>query len=327
MKKTIILNKERDVTLSPYLVTEDKKVTFLICPGGAYRSCDESEGKPVAKALNDLGYNVFILRYSVGKHFKWPYPLNDFDCAMEYLLSHADELHVDNAHIVAMGFSAGGHVVATAASIAKHRPFAAVLCYGLTAKETLAHCAPDTPDAADLVNLNTCPCFFATGRNDWIVPVFNTTRLLEAFQLNYVDYEAHIYGYAMHGFSVGKAAGATGKLFCSRIDNWVGDCLSWLDELLSGRYMSVKECAEYNDKYADCFSTRNSCKLLFDSIDATKIIKHKFPIQYGLYVLAKKEVGEFMNTVTLRNLYELTKVSESVLTKMDVALSTLIIKR
>lgn len=328
--KTIILNKERDVTLTPYLVTKEKKPTFLIAPGGAYKNCDESEGTPVAKAFNDLGYNAFIFRYSVGKHCKWPYPLEDFDQAMEHLISHADTYGVDTAHIIAAGFSAGGHVVSVAASLAKNKPFASILCYGLTAKETLEFCPPDAPDASDVVNINTRPCFLASSRNDWIVPVFNTTRLMEAFQHNFIDYEAHIYGYALHGFSIGKGGGAVdvaGHLFCSRVGDWVKDSLAWIDELISGRYISIRECAEYNDKYADVLSTMNSCQLISENKAALKTIKRKFPAQYLLYTAAKGKIGDFMDTVSLRNLFQLMRVSETTIDKMNKALSIYPIER
>lgn len=319
--KPVILNKSRDVTLSPYIVTDEIRPTFLIAPGGAYRNCEESEGKPVARAFNELGYNAFILRYSVGKHYKWPYPLDDFETAMQFINDHADGYHADPDHIIAAGFSAGGHLVSAAASAAKTKPFAAVLCYGLTAEDTLQFCAPDAPDTSGLVSFDTRPCFIASSRNDWIVPVHNTTRLIEAFNEYYVDYEAHIYGYALHGFSVGASAGAQGPLFCSRVGNWVGDCLEWIDELISGRYRSVRECAQYKDRFSEVLSTANSCRVIFSDTGAAKIIKRRFPVEYLMYQATKAKVGDFMDTVSLRNLFELMKVSDKTISKMDEALS------
>ncbi len=320
-QKRVILNKNRDVTLTPYLVTTDKKITFLIAPGGAYVTCDESESAPVAELFNHLGYNAFILRYSVGRNYQWPYPLEDFDQAMEYLISHSEELHVDTEHIAAVGFSAGGHVVAVAASLAKHKPFAAIICYGLTARETLQFCAPDAPDASEVVNADTRPCFLASSRNDWIVPIFNTTRLIEAFERHYIDYEAHIYGYALHGFSVGEKAGAKGPLFCSRVGNWVKDGLEWLDELASGRYISIRQCAQYNDTHARYFSTMNSCRLISENEEVMQLLRRKFPAEYLIYTEARKQIGAFLDTVSLRNVLQFAKVSDHTIQKIDEALS------
>ncbi len=182
----IVLNAARGVELIPYLVTEKKRLSFLIAPGGGYTNCDPKESAPVAKAFNRRGYNCYILKYSVGEHRQWPHPLEDFDAAMDYLTSHSEELFVDSEHIVGIGFSAGGHVIAAAASCAKQKPFAAVLCYALIDRETLSYCNPGAPDAAELVNDDTCPCFLASSRNDGIVPISNTTKLIEAFQQHFV---------------------------------------------------------------------------------------------------------------------------------------------
>lgn len=325
--KRVCLSDERDVTLSAYTISEAHKPTILICPGGGYTDCEESEALPVVRALNRMGYNAFILRYSIGTQRIWPFPLEDFDMAMDHLWAHADEYGIDPQYIVAVGFSAGGHVVSAAASAAKRRPFAAILCYGLTASETLQYCAPDSPDCSTLVNKDTCPIFFASSRNDWIVPIFNTTRMIDALQENWIDYEAHIYGYALHGFSIGAEAGATGPLFCSRVGNWLKDSMEWVDELVSGRYRSIRESAAYQDEHSVVLSTKNSCKMLNAHKDALKKLKTRFPMEYLLYLGAQKKIGAFMDTVSLRNLFDLCKVNEKTIQKMDDCLSAIPIER
>lgn len=318
--KTVVLCKERDVTLTPWLA-EKQKPCFLILPGGAYRNCAESEGVPVAKILNEKGYSAFILRYSVGKHYRWPLPLEDFEAAMNCLQAHSEDWYIDPNCIVTIGFSAGGHLAAVAASAASPRPYAAVICYGAISRETLDYCAPDAPDAASLVNDTTRPCFLASSRNDWIVPIENTTNLMTALQRYDIDYEAHVYGYALHGFSVGEPAGATGPLFCSRVGNWVQDCLQWLEELTSGRYNSIRQRAQYQDAHNTCLSVANSCALLERYPEAMAMIKRKFPVQYLLYTTARQKIGDFMDTVSLKNLYQLLKVSDKTLERMDQALA------
>ncbi len=325
--KTIVLNKDRDVTLTPYLVTNKIRPAVLRCPGGGYTECSGSEGKPVAQAFNDRGYNAFILRYSVGQHRSWPNPLQDFDSAMEYLAAHSDQLCIDPGKIVVAGFSAGGHVAACAASTAQRRPFAAILCYGLTARETLDYCNENAPDASSLVNDTTCPCFLASSRNDWIVPSFNTHRFIAALEQCDIDYEAHIYGYALHGFSVGEATGATGPLFCGRVGNWVNDCIQWVEELADGRYLSIREKASYNDAHAAVLSTMNSCKVFAANEQAVKLLKWKFPAQYLIYTVACQRFGPFMDTVSLRQLFQLMKVSPKTIAEMDEALAAFKIKR
>ena len=177
-KKTVVLNSMRDVTLSLWPASEDsKKPCFLICPGGAYRNCDESEGAPIAKAYNKRGYTAFILRYSVGKDSGWPNPLEDFEAAMEYLTAHQEELHICAARVIAVGLSAGGHLVTAAASSAKNRPYAVISCYGLAIRKTLAYCLPDAPDTSELVTTirqTDIHCFLRSTFYAEVFPVYLT---------------------------------------------------------------------------------------------------------------------------------------------------------
>ncbi|MFV0362638.1 MAG: hypothetical protein ACK5LL_06055 [Suipraeoptans sp.] len=70
----IILNEERNVSLTAYLQAVggefrniEKRPAILILPGGGYRMCSDREADPVAMAYLKAGYQVFILRYSVGE--------------------------------------------------------------------------------------------------------------------------------------------------------------------------------------------------------------------------------------------------------------------
>ena len=318
-EKTIILNKERNVVLTCFLVGQNKPAV-LICPGGGYNECSVSEGKPVAEKFNSLGFNAFVLCYSVGKNYKWPYPLEDFENAMAYIKANGKQFSVDTEHIVAAGFSAGGHLVSYAASKAENKPYAAIILYGAAKAQTINYTAPDAPDAVEAVNLYTCPCFLAASRNDWIVPVNNTLDFIEALNKNYIDYELHIYGYSMHGFSIGKEVGATPPLFCSRVGDWVEESVSWIDDLISGRYISIRESSEYNDKYSKTLSSKNSCKIIFENSQAKNLFKKKFLPQYLLYEATKKKVGSFVDGVSLKNVLSFLKVKDETFKKIDEAL-------
>lgn len=316
----IMLNQEREVTLTPYIVSQKQCPTILIAPGGGYLNHSEWECEPVAKAYNAYGYNAFVLKYSTGAHYQLPYPLMDFDQAMEYLKDHAEELCVDVDHIIAAGFSAGGHLVSVAVSQAKHKPFAAVICYGLTLGNTVKS-APDAPDANAMVNPNTCPCFLAASRTDWIVPVKNITTFVEALNQNFVDYELHIYGYAPHGFAVGDAAGEAGT--CARVGNWVKDSAEWIQGLISGQYVSIHESAAYNDTYGTIPSTGNSCKQLFSDADMLDLICREFPEQYSVYQTAKTGLSAILDVddISLRSLLRFFGTVSDTLNQMDHVLA------
>ena len=321
-EKTVILNKERNVVLTCFLVGQ-KKPAVLICPGGGYNECSVSEGKPVAEKFNSLGFNAFVLCYSLGKNYKWPYPLEDFENAMAYIKVNGKRFSVDTEHIVAAGFSAGGHLVSYAASKAENKPYAAIILYGAAKAQTINYTAPDAPDAVEAVNLYTCPCFLAASRNDWIVPVNNTLEYIEALNKNYIDYELHIYGYSMHGFSIGEEVGAKPPLFCSRVGDWVEESVSWINDLISGRYNSIRESSEYNDKYSKTLSSKNSCKIIFENPQAKKLFKKKFLPQYLLYEATKKKVGSFVDGVSLKNVLSFLKVKDETFKKIDEALKSI----
>ena len=321
-EEMVFLNKERKVMLTSFIIGDNKPV-ILICPGGGYTECSVNEGKPVAEKFNSLGFNAFVLCYSVGKNYKWPYPLEDFENAMEYIKKNGSALNIDTKHIIAAGFSAGGHLVSLAASVAKNKPYAAIILYGATKAETINYTAAQAEDAVNAVNMNTCPCFLAASRNDWIVPVNNTLDFIEALNKNYIDYELHIYGYSMHGFSIGKEVGATPPLFCSRVGDWVEESVSWIDDLISGRYISIRECAEYNDKYSEKLSSQNSCKVIFDNVDAQKIMRRKFLPQYLIYEAAKKKIGPFVDGVSLKSVLSFLKIKDETISKIDSSLGAL----
>lgn len=133
MKTEVIklIEGREDVTLttyilqnSPELVPGRKRPAVIVCPGGAYFSCSDREGEPVALAFATMGYQAFVLRYSVygGNPFemdmsnlpekencKYPASMRDIARAMLCIREHADEWFVDVNQIGICGFSAGAH--------------------------------------------------------------------------------------------------------------------------------------------------------------------------------------------------------------------------
>ena len=132
----IVLNGKRNVTLTAYTQPVEgefnhisKRPAVLILPGGGYSMCSDREADPVAFPYLEAGYQAFILRYSVGEDSVWPNPLDDYEQAMALIEERADEWKVLTDKIVVIGFSAGGHLAASAATMSQHRPYAAILGY------------------------------------------------------------------------------------------------------------------------------------------------------------------------------------------------------
>ncbi|MBR0037214.1 MAG: alpha/beta hydrolase [Bacteroidales bacterium] len=104
------------------------KTAVVVCPGGSYSWLDkQTEGHEVAAWLQSQGISAFVLYYRVQGGFsfasgyrfvvrghQYPDAQQDLKQAILWLRENADSLGIDPHRIGAMGFSAGGHLVASA---------------------------------------------------------------------------------------------------------------------------------------------------------------------------------------------------------------------
>lgn len=235
---TLTLNEERQVTLTAILQgvggeyhrLTKRRPAVLVIPGGAYDYCSERESEPVALAFAKAGYQAFVLRYSTGAFKGWPNPMEDYEQAMALIRSKADEWNLWPDKLAVIGFSAGGHLAACGATLAEHRPDAAVLIYPVTTRETADMCGPGMPAPAEHVSAKTPPCFLAATRTDMTVPVLDTLRFEEELVKFGIEFESHIYGYGNHGFATGDQY-MNDTPVCARTANWIPDCIGWLEDL------------------------------------------------------------------------------------------------
>ena len=87
----------------------------VVCPGGGYSMLAlDHEGDEVARWFNGFGVTALVLHYRRSP-YRHPVPKHDVDRAMRWTRHHATELGVNVSRIGVLGFSAGGHVAATAA--------------------------------------------------------------------------------------------------------------------------------------------------------------------------------------------------------------------
>lgn len=238
-KQVLVLNEERNVTLTAYLLevggefrTIEKRPLVLVLPGGGYQFCSDREADPVAFPYLKAGYHAAVLRYSVQSHCTWPNPLEDYEQAMELIKEKAEEWKVYPEKTVVIGFSAGGHLAAAAATMAKNRPAAAILGYAVTGADVKG-CSPTAPDTISQVDELTPPCFLFHTRNDNVVPVMNSLRFMEALTEHDITFESHIYSYGPHGFSTCDTSVQGPSTHISRrVPDWVPDSIGWLREVL-----------------------------------------------------------------------------------------------
>ena len=211
----------------------DKAVgtAVVICPGGAYtRLAIEHEGSLVAARLNAAGVTAFVLHYRL-LEYGHPAPLRDVLRAIRLVRSRAGEFGVKPDRIGVMGFSAGGHLAASAATLfdesdgktgagldaTSARPDFAVLVYPvITMKNPYVHAgsrhsllgANPTPEMVERMSLEsrvrkeTPPTLMFCTEDDKTVPVENTLMFYTALRHAGVDAELHLWPHGVHGFGM-----------------------------------------------------------------------------------------------------------------------------
>ena len=228
--------------------------TVVICPGGAYRFRSERERDPVALHFLSMSYNVFILDYSVQQDASSLNPLIEASEAIIKIREHAVPWMCDPHGIAIVGFSAGGHVAASLATLHDHprlqavfdtkgglnRPDAAVLCYPvISTKEGIAH--QESADwvsgkreedrllfsLEDQVTDTTPPCFIWHTVNDPSVPVENSMHFASALKAKDIPFALHLFTEGDHGLSMSNHEVRKPNSACQA---WVGLCSTWLND-------------------------------------------------------------------------------------------------
>lgn len=223
-------------TLTAYCADNSKEIdsgrkrpAVVICPGGGYRFTSDREAEPVALRFLSLGFQAFVLRYSVAPE-RYPAALLQLSAAVALVREQADRFHVDAGRIAVCGFSAGGHLACSlgvfwdepflpqALGIARgaNRPNALVLAYPVITAGRYAHAdsfdcllGADPPrelrDRMSLenqVNDKTPPTFLWHTFNDALVPVENSLLFANALRKHGIPFELHVYADGPHGLSL-----------------------------------------------------------------------------------------------------------------------------
>ncbi len=329
----LVLNEERNVTLECYIQSVGghfsyvkKRPAIVILPGGGYHYCSDRESDSVASAYMHFGFQAFVLRYSVAEHRTWPNPLDDYDQAMELIRSRADEWNIYPDKIAVIGFSAGGHLAAAAATMSKNRPNAAILAYPAAGAD-IKNCNMTAPDTTKYVDRNTCPCFVFATRTDELVSVDNTIDFIAALSKANIAFESHIYAYGPHGVSVCNSSVQNPTVpVCSRVAHWVRDSVEWLKDVLGDfgdGEMTQPRCSRYFT--ANCEPTLSAgCTLgyLLEKPEALALLKplvQKYTVAMG-FDGPSKELMDSVQRVTLRAVMEFARIPKEVIDGLDAQL-------
>lgn len=227
----------------------------VILPGGAYMHLSGNlEGREIADWFAARGFRAFVLSYRLSSNgYILPIPLLDARRAVQTVRARAADYHVSPNRIVMIGFSAGGHLAALAATQfipgdpesedpverVSSRPDYLVLGYpwiGAISSDTshLSYCkilnlmdrcealrAAYSPDL--FVTKETPPTFWFHAADDHTVPVEQGLRFYEALIKAGVPAEAHVYGHGGHGFGLGKGD--------AELEQWPAQMEAWMRSL------------------------------------------------------------------------------------------------
>jgi acetyl esterase/lipase len=199
----------------------------LVIHGGGWNSGDRDELPELNSYLANRGISVATISYRLAPQWIWPAPKEDAAAAVDYLKSHAKDLHIDPNRWAVFGRSAGGQIAEDLAYsikdpslkglIALYAPADMNFAYQFGKEDDILHSlsllrgylggnpterAPAYSDASpiDLVQPNDVPTLLMHGEKDPLVWHRQSERLLSRLQSAGVPATLISLPWATHGF-------------------------------------------------------------------------------------------------------------------------------
>ena len=206
----------------------------IVLGGNALGTSGElSEGYSAAAELHQLGYTVFVLRYSIEENRADNAPLEDLTRAVRLVTEHADEFGVQTEDYALVGFSSGAQIAGVFANrnygyehYGVQKPGVLLMAYpivDLSAAKLACHISCDPADYGwkyywmnlkDAVEDGYPPVYFWRGDNDRSVsPAWMPGQhddFAKALEAHGVPYQKIYYKNAPHGIGTGRGTDAEG---------------------------------------------------------------------------------------------------------------------
>ncbi len=242
-----------EVKLFAHLPDADQAtgVAVVICPGGGYGGLVMGgEGHRIAEWLVSQGIAGIVLKYRLPKG-RAEVPLLDAQRTIRVVRSRAKDWKIQPDRVGIMGFSAGGHLAASAAVLHEAgkpgavdrverfsaRPDFAILVYPVVSMGKIGHAGSrrnlmgETPPESLVkrfsierqVSRHSPPIYLAHAVNDRAVPIAHSRQLYEALEANWVTttyLELPSGGHGLNGYQ-----GPMWEAWKSGSLVWLGKCL------------------------------------------------------------------------------------------------------
>ena len=268
-----IKNGKRRPAITPFLVPGNTpRPAVLVIPGGAYRGvCWNTEGHPVARRFNKLGYHAFVLDYRTAPN-RWPAPQQDAMRAMKIIRGNAKKWQVDPQRVYSCRFSAGGHLAGSLGTICdqvdasandeydkiSHVPDGMILCYGVLVFEPWSHKGTQQALLGDdyvkiaakyslppKINRNTPPAFLMHTIGDTGVSYRNSIEFANAMAKHKRPCQLYLCNWGHHGMLLGNNTLDVGK--------WSECAVNFLETV-----NRMKSDPEYIKRYTNRYQSKNN---------------------------------------------------------------------
>ncbi len=226
----------------------------LVVPGGGYSIVSHREWEPIAMSFYQKGYHAAVLDYAVKEKAANFNPLVQLLTAIKMIRENSREWLVVPDQIAVCGFSAGGHLVASAGTLWNHpevqervgncgalcRPDRMILCYPvITSDPKYGHSGTinwvtgggTDPEKLELFSLekqvgpHTPPAFLWHTFTDLSVPMENSLLFLTALRREGIPFEYHVFPVGGHGLSLATEEVFSPEPHCAQ---WMELCCNWL---------------------------------------------------------------------------------------------------
>lgn len=194
----------------------------VICPGGGYGGLAlDKEGHDIARWFADAGVVGVVLKYRMprpgGHVYGHEAPLDDVRRALALVRENADEWGVDRQRVGVMGFSAGGHLAASASVLLDEGgPDFTILVYPVVSMQPeITHSGsrakllgPDPPEkivsrfSCELRVTERTPPAFLVHTADDPIKVENSLRYAAALRAAGIPVELHVFERGGHGYGM-----------------------------------------------------------------------------------------------------------------------------